>query len=62
MSEIPTPETMSLMLARAGISLPAAEVEELRQHWPLFAPMLDGLRKPALATSAELAVTYQARR
>lgn len=62
MSETPTLETMNLMLARAGIALPAAEVEELRQHWPLFEPMLAGLRKPALPTSAELAVTYRARR
>ena len=58
----PTIEEVALLLARAGINLPAAEVADIRAAYAMLAPMLASLREPAIPLSAEPAFTMRAER
>jgi hypothetical protein len=58
MPEPLTPEDFATLMAQAGISLPAAEVEDLRHAHAKLAGMLEMLRKPAPKLVAEPAFTF----
>ena len=58
-SQIPVEEFATLM-AKAGVTLPAAEVEDLRHAHAKLAAMLDMLRQPAIPLAAEPAFTFKA--
>ncbi len=58
----PTIEEVALLLARAGINLPSAEVADIRAAYAMLAPMLASLREPAIPLSAEPAFTMRAER
>lgn len=52
------PDHFATLMAQAGISLPAAEVEDLRQAHAKLVGMLEALRKPAPKLVAEPAFTF----
>jgi hypothetical protein len=52
------PEEFALLMRRAGLDLPAAEVEELRLAHPRLRVLLDRLRAPANTLAAEPAFTF----
>ncbi len=58
----PTIEEVALLLARAGITLPAAEAADIRAAYVMLAPMLASLRTPAIPIAAEPAFTMRAER
>jgi len=52
------PQEFALLMRRAGLDLPPAEVEALRLAHPHLRVLLDRLRAPANLLSAEPAVTF----
>ena len=60
MSDPVPPAEFAAMLARAGIALPDAEVEDLRLAHPRLLAMLAMLRDPPPAAEDEPAFTFSA--
>ena len=58
MAEPLSPETFAILMARAGITLPPDEVEDLRHAHAKLLPMLGLLRAPALPLAAEPAFIF----
>ncbi|WP_207541035.1 hypothetical protein [Sabulicella rubraurantiaca] len=54
------PAEFAALLARAGIALPEAEVEDLRRAHPRLLAMLAMLREPPPAAEEEPAFTFAA--
>lgn len=52
------PAQFATLMAQAGVTLPAAEVEDLRHAHAKLAGMLEMLRKPAPKLAAEPAFTF----
>jgi hypothetical protein len=58
MAEPVLPETFAILMARAGITLPPDEVEDLRHAHAKLQSMLEVLRAPAPPLAAEPAFTF----
>ncbi|MBS7811673.1 hypothetical protein [Roseococcus pinisoli] len=58
MPDMLSPEHLAVLLAQAGISLPPAEVEDLRQAHAKVLAMAALLREPAVPLAAEPAFTF----
>lgn len=53
-------EEFAILMAKAGITLPLAEVEDLRHAHAKLRGMLETLRQPAMPLVAEPAFTFKA--
>ncbi|UPY39039.1 hypothetical protein [Sediminicoccus sp. KRV36] len=62
MAEPLPPDQFALLMARAGISLPPAEVEDLRHAHAKLQAMLEMLRSPAPPLAAEPGFTFSTER
>jgi hypothetical protein len=58
MAEPLSPESFAGLLAQAGVTLPAAEVEDLRHAHAKLMAMLATLRDPPVPLPAEPAFTF----